>query len=166
VRSPPPLNNACCELRYIIWYLIQDRSIAGTHNSIQPVQMMSLCMPLQHFKNSDEAVNQEVFICHSNCVMQRFDFFIKPCDHLANGAILWGIQQASNTNFIHCFLHIPTKLAKPLAVTNVVVSEFFVCSRHFSFTVYHELSIFPLECVNSSVQPHACLLHFLLTHRQ
>jgi hypothetical protein len=143
VRSQPPLNNARCELRYIIWYLVQDINITGTHNNIKPVQMTALHMPLQHFKNPDEAINQEVFMCLRNCAMQRFDFFIKPREHLTDDAILYRIRQALNTNFIHCFLQVLTKLAKPLAVTNAVVSEFFVHNRHFSFVVCHELSIFP-----------------------
>jgi hypothetical protein len=128
--------------------------------------MMALCTPPQHFKNPDEAIKQVVFICLRNCAGQCFDPFIKPQDHLTNGAILWRIRQALNTNFIHRFLYVPTKFMKPLVVINAVVSEFFVHGRHFSFAVCHEMSIFSLKHVNCSAQPRAFMFHSLPTRRQ
>jgi hypothetical protein len=82
-------------------------------------------MSLEHFKNSDEAINQKILICLSNCVRQHPYFLIKQLDDFTDGAALSRIWQASHINLVHRALHIHTVLTKLPTVTNKIVLKFF-----------------------------------------
>jgi hypothetical protein len=79
------------ELHYIVRYFVEDRSIARIHNSSQPINMAATCMFLQHLENTNEAINQEVFVHLRDHVRQSLDLCIKPCDDFVDGAPLPGI---------------------------------------------------------------------------
>jgi hypothetical protein len=53
--------------------------------------MAALRVSLQHFQNSNEAINQEILVRLHDRVGQRLYLFIKPCNDFADGVALPGI---------------------------------------------------------------------------
>jgi hypothetical protein len=119
--------------------------------------MMAFHVFIEHLENSNKTIDQEIFIRLRNCAWQSMDLHVKPRDDFTDGAFLPRLWQAPHTDLIQHFLQVHTKLVKPLAVTNVIISKKNLLRRNFSLTISHDLSLFLLKRVENNTKPCAFL---------
>jgi hypothetical protein len=116
--------------------------------------------------NIDKAIEQKILVHFSNHARQRSNLFFKPRDGITNSAAFLRVRQASHADLIYHFFQSHAELPKSLAVTDVIVSEFFLLSCNSSLANAQGLDFFFFQRINSSAQLCALTSQLLLVHRQ